>query len=56
MLAWMTEYPGYASYPLSALSFLFVIIVPLRSYDEPKVSLIQTTQLVRVSLTGNNPT
>src|SRR5210317_186871 len=37
----------------SALSFFFVIIVPLLSYDEPKVSLIQTTQLVRVSLTGN---
>jgi arylsulfatase A-like enzyme len=30
-----------------------VIIVPLRGYDEPEVSLIQTPQLVRVSLTGN---
>ena len=37
----------------SALSFFFVIIVPLLSYDEPNVSLIQTTQLVRVLLTGN---
>jgi len=41
---------------LSALSFCFVIIVPLQSYDEPNVSLIQTTQLVRVSLTGNRIT
>ena len=31
----------------------FIAIVPLQSYDEPNVSLIQTTQLVRVSLTGN---
>jgi hypothetical protein len=37
----------------SALSFFLVIIVPLQSYDEPNVSLIQTTQLVRVSLTAN---
>jgi hypothetical protein len=37
----------------SALSFFVVIIVPLLSYDEPNVSLIQTTQLVRVLLTGN---
>ena len=38
----------------SVLSFFLVIIVPLWSDDEPKVSLIQTPQLVRVSLTGNN--
>jgi len=38
----------------SALSFFLVIIVPLLSYDEPKVSLIQTAQLVRVLLTGNS--
>ncbi len=37
-----------------ALSFCFVIIVPLLSYDELKVSLIQTTQFVRLSLTANN--
>jgi FkbM family methyltransferase len=38
----------------SALSFFLVIIVPLQSYDEPNVSLIQINQLVRVLLTGNN--
>jgi hypothetical protein len=38
-----------------ALSFCFVIIVPLLSYDEPKVSLIQTTLSVRLSLTANTP-
>jgi hypothetical protein len=37
----------------SALSFLFVIIVPHQSYDEPNGSLIQTTQLVQVLLTAN---
>jgi hypothetical protein len=38
----------------SALSFLLRITVPLRSYDEPNVSLIQTPRLVRLSLTANN--
>jgi len=37
----------------SALSFFLVIIVPLLSYDEPKVSLIQTPRFVRLSLTAN---
>jgi hypothetical protein len=37
-----------------ALSFFFVIIVPLLSYDEPKHSLIQTPRLVRLSLTANS--
>jgi hypothetical protein len=37
-----------------ALSFLFFIIVPLLSYDEPNVSLIQTARFVRLSLTGHN--
>jgi len=32
------------------------IIVPLLSYDEPKVSLIQTTLSVRLSLTGHSDT
>ncbi len=35
----------------SALSFFFVIIVPLTSNDEPKVALIQTPNLVLLSLT-----
>ena len=35
------------------LSFLFVIIVPLLSYDEPNVSLIQNPRFVRLSLTGH---
>jgi hypothetical protein len=39
---------------LSALSFCFVSIVPLQSYDEPIVSLIQTPRFVRLSLTGNS--
>jgi hypothetical protein len=38
----------------SALSFCFFIIVPLQSYDEPNVSLIQTPGFVRLSLTGNS--
>jgi len=38
-----------------ALSFCFVIIVPLLSYDELKVSLIQTTRIVQLPLTGNSP-
>jgi hypothetical protein len=38
----------------SALSFFLVIIVPLLSYDEPKVSLIQTPRSVRLSLTGHS--
>jgi transposase InsO family protein len=38
----------------SALSFYFVIIVPLQGYDEPKVSLIQTPSLVRLLLTVHN--
>jgi hypothetical protein len=37
----------------SALSFFFVIIVPLLSYDEPNVSLIQNPSFVRLSLTAN---
>jgi len=37
----------------SALSFLIVIIVPILSYDEPKVSLIQTPSFVRLSLAAN---
>jgi hypothetical protein len=35
----------------SALSFSFVIIVPLVGNDEPNVSLIQTTWLVQLLLT-----
>ena len=38
----------------SALSFLFVIIVPLVSIDEQKFSLIQTTLSVQLSLTAYN--
>jgi len=38
----------------SALSFCFVIIVPLQGYDEPNVSLIQTPSLVRLLLTVHN--
>ncbi len=38
----------------SALSFCFVIIVPLLSYDEPNVSLIQTPRFVRLSLMGHS--
>jgi hypothetical protein len=37
----------------SALSFFLVIIVPLQVNDEPNVSLIQTTPLVRLLLTAN---
>jgi len=37
-----------------ALSFLFVIIVPLLSYDELKHSLIQTPCFVQLLLTANN--
>src|SRR5210317_551724 len=37
-----------------ALSFFFVIIVPLLSYDELKHSLIQTPFFVQLSLTANN--
>jgi hypothetical protein len=37
----------------SALSFFFVIIVPLQGNDESNVSLIQTTCLVRLLLTGH---
>jgi len=37
-----------------ALSFLFVIIVPLLSYDELKHSLIQTPCFVQLSLTANS--
>ena len=36
----------------SALSFFFVIIVPLQGNDEVNVSLIQITRLVRLSSTG----
>ena len=32
----------------------WAIIVPLLSYDESKVSLIQTPRLVRLSLTGHS--
>jgi hypothetical protein len=38
----------------SALSFFFVIIVPLQGNDESNVSLIQTAYLVRLLLTGHN--
>jgi hypothetical protein len=37
----------------SALSFFFVIIVPLQVDDELNVSLIQTPTLVRLLLTAN---
>jgi hypothetical protein len=39
----------------SALSIFFVIIVPLQSYDEPNVSLIQTAPNVQLPLTGYRP-
>ena len=39
--------------PFAALLFILVIIVPLLSYDEPKISLIQTPSLVRLLLTAN---
>jgi hypothetical protein len=39
----------------SALSFFFVIIVPLQGNDESNVSLIQTAYLVRLLLTGHKP-
>jgi hypothetical protein len=38
----------------SALSFFFVIIVPLQGNDESNVSLIQTACLVRLPLTAHN--
>jgi hypothetical protein len=37
----------------SALSFCFVIIVPLVANDEPNFSLIQTTPLVQLLLAAN---
>jgi hypothetical protein len=37
----------------SALSFFFVIIVPLQVNDEPNVSLIQTLNSVQLPLTAN---
>jgi hypothetical protein len=40
--------------PFLALYFLFVIIVPLLSYDESKVSIIQTTRSAQLPLTVNN--
>jgi hypothetical protein len=39
---------------LSALSFFFVIIVPLQGNDESNVSLIQIAYLVRLLLTGHS--
>jgi hypothetical protein len=39
---------------LSALSFFFVIIVPLQGNDESNVSLIQIAYLVRLLLTEHN--
>jgi hypothetical protein len=38
----------------SALSFFFVIIVPLAGNDESNVSLIQTACLVQLPLTAHN--
>src|SRR6056300_495786 len=38
----------------SALSFFFVIIVPLQGNDESNVSLIQTAWLVRLLLTAHS--
>src|SRR5210317_541894 len=38
----------------SALSFFFVIIVPLAGNDESNVSLIQTAYLVRLLLTAHS--
>src|SRR5210317_993838 len=38
----------------SALSFFFVIIVPLQGNDESNVSLIQTACLVRLPLTAHS--
>jgi hypothetical protein len=40
----------------SALSFFFVIIVPLAGNDESNVSLTQTACSVRLLLTGHNVT
>jgi hypothetical protein len=37
----------------SALSFFFVIVVPLAGDDEPNISLIQTPQSVRLPLTAH---
>lgn len=39
---------------LSVPSFFFAIIDPLVGVDEPNVSLIQTTYLVRLPLTVHN--
>ncbi len=38
----------------SALPFFIAIIVPLNGNDEPKISLIQTTKSVRLSLTAHS--
>jgi hypothetical protein len=39
----------------SALSFFFVITVPLQGNEESNDSLIQTACLVRLTLTANQP-
>jgi hypothetical protein len=46
--------PANVSNGFLALSFLLIIIVPLQSYDEQKVSLIQTPRSVQLSLTASS--
>ena len=39
---------------VSALPFYFFIIIPLQDNDESTATLIQTSNLIRLSLTANN--